>query len=506
MIELNGSHLTLKALHDIARNYTPVFISEQTKARILKARKVVRNLRQNNKAVYGINTGFGKLSNVMISQEKLHQLQSNLVRSHACGTGEPFSIDIVRAMMALRINALSKGYSGIRLVTLMLLIQLLNENIIPVVYTQGSLGASGDLVPLAHIALVLIGEGEVWYEGTIQNTKEVFDKCHIEALDALHAKEGLALINGTQAMVAVGALTLYDAYHLTYYSSLSGALSFEALNGITEAFDARVQDVRNQEGQIKIASVLRKLLEGSSNVVKQCPTRVQDAYSLRCMPQVHGASLDAFNFVHQKVVHEMNAVTDNPIIFPETNEAISAGNFHGQPVAMAFDFMKIALSELANISERRIERLVNPQLNSRYPAFLVKEMGLNSGFMIVQYAAASLVSENKVLAHPASVDSIPSSANQEDHVSMGTIAARHANMVLNNCQRVIALELFTACQALSIEGADKLSPALRKVYDHIRQHIPFITQDEVMYKHMNTMHQLLLKGALITNDIWEDLL
>jgi len=501
MITLKGSNLTLKNFIQVVRQKEAVTIDEQAVDRIETSRDVVNDIVKDKRVVYGINTGFGKLSDVSINSEKLDQLQLNLLRSHACGTGNIFDEEIVRGMLLLRINALLKGYSGIRLETIEKMIELLNHDIIPVVYEQGSLGASGDLVPLAHMALPLIGEGEVFLNHKRMKTLDAFKQSNIKPLDGIHAKEGLALINGTQAMTSVGALALYDSYYLYLYSIISGGLTLEATNGIIDAFDSRIHTARGQKGQMRTAEMMRKLLMDSKNITKQGDLRVQDAYSIRCIPQVHGASLDTFDYILDKVEIEMNAVTDNPIVFTEDNSAISAGNFHGQPVALPFDFLSIAISELANISERRLERLVNDQLNDRFPAFLVKEKGLNSGFMIVQYAAASLVSENKILAHPASVDSIPSSANQEDHVSMGTIAARKARQVLKHSINVVAMEIFTACQALDFEGKEKLSPQLKAVYNKVREVVPFIEEDEIMKPHMDAITNLLTTHVLPTEEL-----
>lgn len=496
MITLKGSNLTLHDFIEVVRNKTLVRLDDVSIGRIKASRDVVIDIIKDKRVVYGVNTGFGKLSDVSINEDKLDQLQLNLLRSHACGTGLVFEEEIVRGMLLLRINALLKGYSGIRIETVQKMVELLNHNIIPVVYEQGSLGASGDLVPLAHMALPLIGEGEVFYEGVRMPALKAYQKAKLEPLDAIHAKEGLALINGTQAMTSVGALTLYDSFNLYLYSIISGALTMEATNGIIDAFDARIHKARGHKGQIKTAALIREITNGSKNITHQGDLRVQDAYSIRCIPQVHGATLDTLEYILEKVEIEMNAVTDNPIIFIEDDIAISAGNFHGQPVALPFDFLGIAVSELANISERRLERLVNSQLNDKFPPFLVKDKGLNSGFMIVQYAAASLVSENKVLSHPASVDSIPSSANQEDHVSMGTIAARKARKILEYSRNVVAMEIFTACQALDFDGKDQLSEPLKEVYEAVRKVVPFIEEDQIMQPHMDKISNLLKNKTL----------
>lgn len=495
MIILNGEKLTLEDLKRIARDQEKVMIDPKNLEKVKHAREIVKKLANGDDAVYGINTGFGHLANVKIDKQALSDLQSNLLMSHACGVGDPLPKETVRAMMALRINALIQGYSGIREETILKLLEYLNEDLIPVVYEKGSLGASGDLALLSHMSLPLIGMGELEYEGHRYQTTEVLKKTNIQPLSGLKAKEGLSLINGTQAMSAIGGLVLYDAYKLLRYANLALALTMEALEGVIDAYDERVHQIRRQFGQIKVAADVLKYLENSKSITKQNEVRVQDAYSLRCAPQVHGATHDALDHVKMILEREMNAVTDNPLIFNGINEAISAGNFHGEPLAMTFDYMGIALSELANISERRIERMVNPYLSGGLPPFLAKHSGLNSGFMIVQYTAASLVSENKVLAHPASVDSIPSSANQEDHVSMGSISARKAKTILENVRKVIAMEMFTSCQAIDLRGKYGLGHVTAKAYEEIRKTIPFIERDEVLYPYLHQMEALLMDEA-----------
>ena len=497
MIVLDGKSLTLGQLKRIARDHEKVEIAPLSQELVLNASLFVSKVVEKGNPIYGINTGFGHLAHVTIDKCEVSKLQQNLLMSHACGVGEPLSIDDVRAMLALRINALIKGYSGIRLETIMKMVELLNKNIIPVVYEKGSLGASGDLALLSHMSLPLIGLGEVYLDGIKMSTKQAFEQAQIEPIAHLHAKEGLSLINGTQAMNAIGGLVLFDALSLIKTANLAVSLTMEALNGITSAYDPRVQEVRNQNGQIAVAKEVLSNLKGSTYVKSHDDKRVQDAYSIRCTPQVHGASLDAFHHVLDLVEREMNAVTDNPIVFLETEEAISAGNFHGQPLALAFDYLGIALSELANISERRLERLVNPHLNQGLPAFLSTCSGLNSGFMIVQYTAASLVSENKVLSHPASVDSIPSSANQEDHVSMGSISARKAKMILDNTRKVIAMEMFTACQAIDLREKAILGDKTKKAYDYIRKEIPFISHDEVMYPYLHAIENIIKSQSFL---------
>ena len=469
---ITGEDLTIHDLVKVSREYAHVELSETAKARILKSRKIVDELVENEKIVYGITTGFGKFSNVSITKDESKILQKNLIITHAVGAGEPFNTETTRAIILLRINNLSKGYSGVKLETVMTMIEMLNKKVHPLIPQKGSLGASGDLAPLSHMVLPMIGLGEAEYNGEIMSGSKAMKKAEIEIIE-LTSKEGLALINGTQVMTAVGALAIYDAIDLAKAADIANALEFEAHNGVIDALQARCQ-----------------------NVSRQGEVRVQDAYTLRCSPQVHGASKDAINYVKGKVEIEMNSVTDNPMIFPDTKEGISAGNFHGQPMALSFDFLGIAIAELANISERRIERCVNPAL-SELPAFLVDKGGLNSGFMIVQYSAASLVSENKVLAHPASVDSIPSSANQEDHVSMGTISARKAREILNNARRVISMELMCACQAIDMRGNKGLGKGTQAAYDSIRNLVPVLHEDRPLYEDINKCESVLIDGSLV---------
>lgn len=492
MIIVDGSSLTLEQLISIARENEKIQISAQSKKRVRSASFFVKEISESDKAVYGINTGFGQLSNVMIEKDKVELLQINLLMSHACGMGEPLPLETVRAMMVLRINALIKGYSGISINTIEQMELLLNENIIPVVFEQGSLGASGDLALLSHMSLPLLGLGEVFYKGERMSASSAYRLAKMKYLTKLGPKEGLSLINGTQAMSAIGAIVLFDALRLLDYANLSLSMTMEALEGVIDAFDPKVHIARGQLGQIEVSKKIISYLENSNNVTRQGEKRVQDAYSLRCAPQVHGAILDAFKHVLDILNREMNAVTDNPLIFSDEKEAISAGNFHGEPLALAFDYMGIAISEIASISERRIERLVNPQLNNGLPRFLSSNSGVNSGFMIVQYTAASLVSENKVLAHPASVDSIPSSANQEDHVSMGSISARKSRDILSNARKVIALEFLTAYQALNFRGKDKLGKRTKIAFDYFSKYIPFIEKDTIMYPFMHKIEELLL--------------
>jgi len=495
-VVITGKDLTLKNVHSVCLHDAPVVLSREARENILRSRAVVDQLVAENSTVYGITTGFGKFSDVKISDEECKLLQRNLIITHAVGAGEPFNRAISRGIMLLRVNNLAKGFSGARLEVVETLVAMLNRGVTPVIPQKGSLGASGDLAPLSHMVLPMIGLGQAEFRGEVLPGAEAMARAGIPTVE-LVAKEGLALINGTQAMTATGALNLFDAIEMMEIADIAAALSMEANRGIIDALDPRLHAVRPHDGQVKTAEHLRKLLEGSGNITRQGQIRVQDGYSLRCTPQVHGASWDAINYVRERVETELNAVTDNPIIFPETMEGISGGNFHGQPMALAFDFLGIALSELANISERRIERLVNPSI-SGLPAFLVKNGGLNSGFMIVQYSAAALVSENKVLAHPASVDSIPSSGNQEDHVSMGTIAARKAGEIMGNLRRVLSMELMCACQAIDLMGgSEKLGVGTRAAYLAIRRVCDMLEEDRPLYEDINRCEHLLFHGRLL---------
>lgn len=492
---ITGNSLNLEEIVSVCRNYCEVELSQSAVDKIIASRKIVDEFVENEDVVYGITTGFGKFSDVSISKEESKLLQKNLIITHAVGAGKPFDTEVVRGIILLRINNLAKGYSGARLETIQTMIDMLNKRVHPIVPQKGSLGSSGDLAPLSHMVLPMIGLGKAEYMGEVITGEEAMKKAGIPVIE-LTSKEGLALINGTQVMTAVGALTVYDAINLVKISDIAAALSFEAHNGVVNALDHKVHEVRPHKGQMDSARILLQLLKDSKMTTKQGDIRVQDAYSLRCTPQVHGASKDAINYVKEKVEIEINSVTDNPIIFPETREGISGGNFHGQPMALSFDFLGIALSELANISERRLERLVNPAL-SGLPAFMVEHGGLNSGFMIVQYSAAALVSENKVLAHPASVDSIPSSANQEDHVSMGTIAARKAREIMENVRRVLAMEIMCACQGIDLRGNKGLGRGTSPVYDAVRKYVPMLKEDRPLYEDINKCEDLIIDNTLV---------
>lgn len=494
---LGDQNLKLEDVVNVARNNYKVELADSSIKRIEKARALVERYVEEGRVCYGITTGFGMFSDVVISKEDTSLLQKNLIMSHACGVGNPFSIEIVRGIMLLRVNNFTKGHSGIRLCTVEKLVEMLNKGVTPVIPEKGSLGASGDLAPLSHMVLVMLGMGKAYFNGELLEGDLALKKAGIEVLESLSSKEGLALINGTQAMTSVGALTVYDSIQLMKHLDIAAAMTFEAFKGVTCALDHKLHDVRGHKGQIKTAKNILNILSGSSSITKQGEVRVQDPYSLRCTPQIHGASKDAINYVKEKVEIEINAVTDNPIIFPDEDQVLSGGNFHGQPMALPFDFLAIALSEMANISERRIERLVNPDLNHGLPAFLVEKGGLNSGFMIVQYSAAALVSENKVLAHPASVDSIPSSANQEDHVSMGTIAARKAREILGNVRKVVAMEMLTATQGIDLRKVEKLGVGTQISYDIIRKNVDHYDKDRVMNIDINKVEEIIESNIIV---------
>lgn len=513
--------LTLDALVEVAHAGRPVELSEAARERIGRARAVVDQLTAAGDAapsVYGVNTGFGFLADVRIGAAEIRELQRNLIRSHAAGVGPLMPVPVVRAMMLLRTQTLSLGHSGTRIAVAERLCELLNRRLHPCVPSRGSVGASGDLAPLAHLALALLGEGEMqtgWpgTTGTLSTrpAAEVLREAGIEPL-VLEAKEGLALVNGTQCMTALGALALHDALDACRLADLAGAMSLEALKGTPRAFDPRIHAARPHPGQAVVAKNLRALLERSAIVEshRDCG-KVQDPYSLRCMPQVHGATRDALAYAQEVLLREAVSATDNPLIFvtpegvdPEGGaqggglraDFISGGNFHGQPVALALDFAGIAVAELANISERRIEQLVNPHL-SGLPAFLTPHSGLNSGYMIAQVTAAALVSENKILAHPASVDSIPSSAGREDHVSMGVHAGDKLLRIVDNVRNVLAIELCCAAQGLHLRMPLRPGPALQAVYSVIRDVIPPLSADRVLSQEIAAMRRLCDERAIV---------
>lgn len=494
-VKIDGNHLTLKELVEISRNHTKIELTEDAIQRMEKSRKLVDDYVDEGRVVYGITTGFGLFADVVISKDQTKLLQKNLILADCCSVGNPYPIEIVRAAMLLRINALAKGFSGIRLSTVQLLIDMLNSGIHPVVPEKGSVGASGDLSPLAHIVLVMLGDGEANYKGNIVSGPDALKEEGLEPVELI-SKEGLALINGTCVLTAVGALATYDAVKVLKLADISAALTIEALSGIIDAYDEKVHLARPHKGQMNVAKNLLKLLKDSKATTRQGEVRVQDAYTLRCIPQVHGASRDAIEYCLLKVEIELNSATDNPLIFVDQDQVISGGNFHGQPMAIAFDVLSIAVAEIANISERRIERMVNPTL-SGLPAFLVSGGGLNTGFMVPQYTAAALVSENKVLAHPACVDSIPTSANQEDHVSMGSISARQSREVLENVMRVLAIELMTAAQAIDFKSKGKLGIGTDIAYNMIRKQVETLEVDRIFYKDMNACFEMIKTHKMV---------
>ena len=499
---INGKDLLIEEVIRVCREGETVIIAGEAREAMEKSRAYVEQKLDEGAVIYGLTTGFGKFANVAISPEETAELQKNLIISHTCAMGDAYPTEYVRAAMLLRCNNLCRGFSGIRFTTVQTMVDMLNAGIHPIVPEKGSVGSSGDLAPLSCIALGLIGEGMVEYKGEIIEAKEAMKDAGIKPVE-LAAKEGLALNNGTQMMTAIGVNVLWDAMKLLKIADIAVALTGEAQQAIRKAYDYKVHEIRGQRGQIVEAENLNKLLNGSDNAKPLHDVRVQDPYSQRCAPQIHGASRDAIYYVRDIVARELNAVTDNPLVFPDDDEVISGGNFHGQPMALAFDFLKIAISELANVSERRIERLVNPAISEGLPAFLTKHGGVCSGYMIAQYAAASMVSENKVYDHPACVDSIPTSANQEDHVSMGTTAARTAAMVLDNAQKVIGIELSAASQAIWLreelgqDGIKNLAPATRAAYEYIRQHTDPIEEDIIMLPELAKFDALVKDGEII---------
>ena len=476
---ISKNTLTLAIINDIISNEVKLKLSEEAIESILTCRTYLDNkMQENERPIYGINTGFGSLYNVKIDTKNLTKLQENLMRSHACGTGDYVPQEIVKLMLLLKVQSLSYGNSGVQLETVNRLIEFYNNNIFPVVYTQGSLGASGDLAPLAHLSLPLIGEGEVWYNNEIVTTETVYKAFGWTPIE-LKSKEGLALLNGTQFMSAYGVYTLLKSHKLSYLADVIGATSLDAYDGRIEPFNALVHYARPHNGQIKTAQNVRELLE-DSQIIKQEKQHVQDPYSFRCIPQVHGASKDALDFVTKTFTTEINSVTDNPNIFVGEDQIISGGNFHGQPLALAFDYLKIAMSELGNISERRTYQLISGLRG--LPAFLVENPGLNSGFMIPQYTAASIVSSNKQLATPASIDSIVSSNGQEDHVSMGANAAVQAYQLVNNLERILAIELYNATQALHFRKPLQTSSFLSSFVEAYRIEVDVVHEDRFMHE------------------------
>lgn len=480
-LPLDKSPLYFHQVKDLLKKKATVSIPYEAKVLINECRNYLdKKINSGNGLFYGINTGFGYLQNVKIDNNQLQQLQSNLIQSHACGLGEEVPKDIVRLMMMLKIKSLSYGHSGVQFATVQRLTDMYNNDVLPVIYTQGSLGASGDLAPLSHLSLPLIGLGEVYHEGKKYATADIFKKFNWQPIE-LQSKEGLALINGTQFMSAYGMHNLIQAERLLKWADTIAAISFDAFDCIPEPLHPNIHAIRSHKGQVDTAAALRNLLEGSA-ITQQQKQQVQDPYSFRCIPQVHGASKDSFDYVLSVFLKEINSVTDNPNIFPEDDLIVSGGNFHGQPLALCLDFLTIAMSEIANISERRTYQLISGQRN--LPLFLVKDAGLNSGFMIPQYTAAGIVSENKQLCTPASVDSISSSNNQEDHVSMGANAATKCKRLMDNVEKVLAIELLTAVQALEFRRPLKTSDALEAVVTDFRKQVSFNDADRVLHDDM----------------------
>lgn len=498
-IQLTGEDVTVDQLRQVAMSQADngsaavrVVLATSARVKMQQSRSYIENRIAGGEVMYGVNTGFGAFSSVRISDSEIEELQRNLIRSHSMGVGTPFSKQETRGIMFLRANALARGHSGIRPAVVEKILEFLNADVIPVIPSQGSVGASGDLAPLSHLALALIGEGEVWGDdGRPCDVQKVLQTKKMEPL-VLKAKEGLSLINGCQVMTAVGMLAAYEMRRFLWLTDLSGAISLEALQGSRKAFDPLIAATRPHPGEAKTARNLLRLMGATSGIAEShanC-SKVQDAYSLRCMPAVHGAAKDSLAYVWRVLETEANSSTDNPLVFAEDNKVLSCGNFHGEPVAFAMDFAAISLSAVANISECRIQKLINPAM-SELPAFLTPQGGLNSGHMIVQVAAASLVSENKILAHPASVDSIPTSADKEDHVSMGTIAARKLTQILRNAENVLAMEILSATQAIDLLKPHQPAAAVLAAHKLVRSQVPFADKDRVFSKDVQKIREMI---------------
>lgn len=504
-MEIGHTPLTLETIESVVVDQNQVQIAKSAHPKINEAARFVREMAHSGKAVYGITTGFGANRNRVIKHEDAETLQERLIVSHACGVGTPLSTEVVRAMMLLRVNALAQGDSGIRLSTLQLLVDMLNKGVHPVIPEMGSVGASGDLCPLAHMCLPIIGFGEAEFGGKIMDGEEAMRAAGLSPV-RLTYKEGLALLNGTQAMTAVGLVAAFYFRRLLDCADTVGAMSFDAVAGRLAALDPRIHALRGRPGQIESARVLRRLLRDSELAGAQPGSiegkveYVQDSYCLRCMPQVHGASRDVLDHVIDVLTTEANAVTDNPLVFPpkdgQEGAILSGGNFHGQPVAMALDYLKIAISEIGSISERRSAKLTDKYFSEGLPPFLVSNPGLNSGMMIPQYVAAALVSENKTQAFPASVDSIPTSANMEDHVSMGMHSALHGLRALNNVEKIVGIEYLIAAQALDLREGYQLGEGTRHALNHLRKQVSFLQHDRVMYPDINHAADLIHDGSL----------
>jgi histidine ammonia-lyase len=495
MIQLRGQRLSLEQITDVANGREQVTLSDEARNRIESSRRLVEKIVAENRTVYGVNTGFGKLSDVRIDPDKLRELQLNLVRSHSCGLGDPLSEVESRAMLLLRANVLACGLSGARSLVVDALLAMLEQGVTPVIPEKGSVGASGDLAPLAHLALVAIGEGEAFYKGDRLTGAAALRLAGIHPI-TLEVKEGLALLNGTQAMGAVGGLALYRAERLTRLADVSGAMSLEALKGTPVAFDERIHAARPHAGQVAVATHLRQLLEGSEirNSHLENDPRVQDAYSLRCMPQVHGAVRGALNHAREIVEIEAGSATDNPLVFSETGEVFSGGNFHGAPLALAFDYAAIAMTDLISITERRIDRLVNPDSNEDLPPFLTAHAGTSSGFMMLQVTAVALLSEAKILAHPASVDNVPTDGGKEDHVSMGMTAATKLRTIVDIAESATAIELITAAEGLDYRAPLAPGRGVKRAYDIVRGRVPRLTADRSMSSDIQKVVKTIREG------------
>jgi histidine ammonia-lyase len=508
-VVIDGESLTVEEVVAASRGGAQVEIPQEVEEKVNRSRQVLEEFVRKRKVVYGVTTGFGALGNVIVPSEHIRELQSNLIRSHSAGVGKPLDRDATRALLLLRANTLAKGNSGIKLKTLETLVAMINEGVHPIIPEKGSVSASGDLAPLSHMTLVIMGEGEAEFEGKTMSGEDALKKAGISPV-RLDSKEGLALNNGTQMMTAIGALAVHDAERLIKNAEIAASLSLEALSGISDAFDERIHLVRPHQGQIETARNIRRLTAGSK-IIKSSGEAIreaekskmrppQDPYSLRCVPQVLGASREAIGYVKKIIETEINSATDNPLIFANDGKCLSGGNFHGQPISIAMDLLGIALTIIGNISERRIARLIDENLSQGLPAFLIHQevkKGIHSGFMSMQYTAAALASENKSLAHPASVDSIPTSANFEDFVSMGSIAARKATEILRNVERIVAIELLCAAQGVEFRGPEKLGQGTQVAYSLIRGRAPTLREDRVMSKDIEAVTKLIGSGELV---------
>ncbi|MDT5060642.1 MAG: histidine ammonia-lyase [Acidobacteriota bacterium] len=495
MLTLSGQRLSLEQIADVARGGERVALSAAARERCLESRRVVEQITASGRVVYGVNTGFGKLADVRVAPPSLRQLQLNLVRSHACGVGPALSEMETRAMLLLRANVLALGYSGARPLIIETLLAMLERGVHPLIPAKGSVGASGDLAPLAHLALSVIGEGESFYQGERMASIEALRRAGVEPVE-LEAKEGLALLNGTQAMAAVGGLALYRAEIIARVADVAGAMTLEALRGTPVAFDERIHAARPHPGQTEVAAHLRELLRESEirdSHVEDDP-RVQDAYSLRCMPQVHGAVRGALKHARETVEIETGSATDNPLVFASETEVLSGGNFHGAPLALAFDYAAIALTDLMSITERRIDRLVNPDVNEGLPPFLTAQPGISSGFMMAQVTAAALLNEARVLAHPASIDNIPTDGNKEDHVSMGMTAATKLRAIVENAEYAVAIELITAAEGLEYRAPLQPGRGVRRAYEVVRETVPRLTRDRSLAPDIEKVAEAIRRG------------